>query len=205
MRFADTGITLVILCAATLAGCAAPAPRPTDAPAPIGPAAAIDPAVVRQYERALAAMKAKRDPQAERMLLEIAERQPALAGPQVNLGILYQRSGRTADAERVLRQAIAINPKRADAHNQLGIALREQGRFKEARAAYEGALALDASYALAHLNLGILYDLYLLEPGKALQHYERYQQLLLTPDEEVAKWVVDLQRRTQRAQAAAGR
>lgn len=185
-----------------LAGCAAPAPRPSAGETPAaGAPAPLDPTVVRQYERALAAMKAKRDAQAERLLLELVQSHSQLAGPQVNLGILYRRGGRQADAERVLRRAIALNPRRADAYNELGIALREQGRFAEARAAYERALALDPAYAFAHLNLGILYDLYLLQPHEALQHYERYQQLATAPDPEVEKWVVDLQRRTQRAQA----
>jgi lipoprotein NlpI len=97
-----------------------------------------------------------------------------------------------------LNKAIKINPNRPDTYNQLGIVLRSAGQFKAARDAYEQALRFDSNYAYAHLNLGILYDLYLRDARKALDHYERYQNLLPVQDKQVSKWVVDLKRRTQK-------
>lgn len=202
---------LSILCAIGLVGCAAPSPR--SAPAPAQPALtakqsqvpAVDPAVTQRYERALRAMKAKRDRQAEKLLLEITQANPSLAGPYVNLGIIYYRNHRLPEAEQAFRTAIRVSPQRADVFNHLGIVLRETGRFAEARDTYQKALQRDPSYAYAHLNLGILYDLYLLDASSALDHYELYQKLVATPDPQVAKWIVDLQRRAQGPQKTAVR
>jgi Flp pilus assembly protein TadD len=150
-------------------------------------------------------MKAGRDAQAEQMLVAMTRAYGQLAGPYVNLGIIYRRTGRGREAEQAFRRAIALSPGRADAYNHLGIVLRENGRFREAREAYESALRIDPSYAYAQLNLGILYDLYLFEAKKALQHYERYQKLVAAPDPKVAKWMVDLRRRMKRQRKTASR
>jgi tetratricopeptide (TPR) repeat protein len=102
-----------------------------------------------------------------------------------------------------LEQAANGNPKQALAFNRLGVAYRQQGEFTKARQAYEQAIAADPQYAPALLNLGVLYDLYLWEPAKALELYDRY--LALTPggDAQVTKWVADLKNRKPAATAAA--
>jgi Flp pilus assembly protein TadD len=213
MRSNSALVFSLVVCVAWLSGCTAPAQRPvesqpaatpTGAPS-AGKASVIDPLAMREHERALAAMKAKRNAQAERILLAMTRSYSQFAGPHMNLGIIYHRTGRDREAEQAFRQAIAISPERADAYNHLGIVLRENGRFSEAREAYENALKVDPSYAYAYLNLGILYDLYLLDAKKALKHYELYQKLVSTPDPGVAKWVVDLRRRMKRNQKTAGR
>lgn len=212
MRSAKHLTLLSVLMAIALVGCAAPLAR-NSATAPVQPtlatkqsqAPAIDPAVAQRYERALRAMRARRDKQAEKLLLEITQVNTSLAGPYVNLGIIYYRDDRLPEAEQAFRTAISINPQRADVYNHLGIVLRETGRFVAARDTYQKALQLDPSYAYAHLNLGILYDLYLLDAGSALSHYELYQKLVSTPDPQVAKWIVDLQRRAQGPQKTAVR
>ena len=211
MTFARRLCFMSILCAICLVGCTTPSPRNSataPVPVPVGKqsqAPAIDPALTQRYERALRAMKAKHDKQAEKMLLEITQANPVLAGPYVNLGIIYYRDARLLEAEQAFRTAISINPKRADAYNHLGVVLRETGRFAEARDTYQKALERNPSYAYAHLNVGILYDLYLLDANRALGHYELYQKLVSAPDPQVAKWIVDLQRRAPRSQKTAVR
>lgn len=217
MRFNKDLLFWLILCTVWLSGCAASAPRPSEAQPSAQPSAtptdttsqrkapAISPSARREYKRALAAMKSNRDKQAERILLAMTQTYRDLAGPHVNLGIIYYRSGRVREAEQAFRKAIAISPHRADIYNHLGIVLRKSGRFSEAREAYENALQLDAFYAYAHLNLGILYDLYLLDADSALRHYELYQKSVATRDQQVAKWIVDLKRRMRRFQKTAVR
>ena len=78
-----------------------------------------------------------------------------------------------------------------------------EGRIREigeARKAYDAALSIDANYAYAHLNIAILYDLYLHDGNKALQHYQRYQALSPTEDTQVVKWIVDLQQRMKKTE-----
>jgi lipoprotein NlpI len=60
-------------------------------------------------------------------------------------------------------------------------------------------LDIDPNYAYAHLNYGILLDLYLGELENALAHYQKFQQLTPEEDKEVTKWIVDLERRIERA------
>jgi hypothetical protein len=57
-------------------------------------------------------------------------------------------------------------------------------------------LALSPNYAKAHFNLGVLAELYLQDLPLALTHYEAYQNTQTEADSTVAKWVIDLQKRT---------
>ena len=168
-------------------------PAAPKAEAPVNTAARAD------YERALDALKAGREREAEQALLAMDRTYPDLSGPPANLGVLYFRMGKLEEAEQALRQAIKINPDRPAYYNQLGIVYRARGRFDDARKAYDKALQLDPDYSKAHLNIGILYDLYLNDLAKALQHYQRYQQLHTPEDKQVAKWIVDINQRTRTA------
>jgi Flp pilus assembly protein TadD len=159
------------------------------------PAATSDPAARATYDQALALMDGGYWDAAEKVLLTMTTRYPELAGPNVNLGIVYMRQNRSEDAEQVLKKAVALNPDSAPAHNQLGILYRRAGRFDEARTAYEKALAAQPGYDHVHRNLGILYDLYLGQPRQALQHYERCQTLPACRDKQVDLWIVELKRR----------
>ena len=85
--------------------------------------------------------------------------------------------GDTEQARLWFQRSIANNPGNTSAYNEYGIFLREQGQFAEAEATYLLALAQWEASADTHRNIGILYDLYLGEPQKALQHYHRYQVL----------------------------
>lgn len=151
--------------------------------------------IKKSYSRALKLMKKERYDEAETLLLAISEEAPNLAGPYINLGIIYARDNRGPEAEKAFLKAIQIKPDNAPTYNQLGILYRESGRFKEAQAAYEKALAIKPDYAYAHLNLGITFDLYLQQPQQALTHYEAYQQLQKKEDRQVKLWIIDLKRR----------
>ncbi|HNL36908.1 MAG TPA: tetratricopeptide repeat protein, partial [Agitococcus sp.] len=100
------------------------------------------------------------------------------------------------DADVLLQKAIAANGKNPFAYNLQGFVYRQLGQFSKSRAAYEQALSLSPNYAKAHFNLGVLADLYLQDLPLALKHYEAYQGTQTTPDTTVAKWVIDLQKRT---------
>jgi len=155
------------------------------------------------YDKALVLMQSGDYLAAIPVLQAFISDKPDHAGPYVNLGIAYQPTGDPENARKALTKALEINPFSAAAHHQLGILYREQGEFNAALDAYNQALKLDPDYGLAHRNIGILYDLYLQQPGPALQHYKRFLELEGGSDEDVNRWVVDLERRSGSAQASA--
>jgi tetratricopeptide (TPR) repeat protein len=186
----------------------APAPKPvTGEPATPKPAQTEPPvsAESRQlYHRALTALGAGHYPEAERALLAMIRAEPDLAGPRANLGILYARTGRSVQAFESLQEAIRLNPRRAAYYNELGLMSRREGKFEDARRYYAKALDLDPNYAYAHLNIGILYDLYLQDTAKAMQHYQRYRELTPSEAGTLTKWIADLQQRSRATEQAKG-
>lgn len=172
---------------------------------PSGEKAAVkaDPQAQTEFAQALQALKSGRDDDALRMLTDMTQKYPKLAGPFTNLGLLYIKQGKFAQAKQALLQATTIRPDDAVAYNHLGVAYRQLGEFKQAQQAYEQALKLKPDYADAHLNIGILFDVYLNDLNQALLHYQKYQSLNGRPDGQVEKWIVDLKRRISKNQTKA--
>ena len=195
---------------ALLAACHSAPPKAFNAPAPVeraagapggtaGNAAPVDAAPVperatQQYAQALELMKSGRNTDAELELKELIVGYPQLTGPQLNLGLLYLRDSRLAEAEAAFKAALELKPNNAVAGNELGIVERKLGKFAEAEAAYQRTIAAEPNYAPAHLNLGVLYDLYLAQPQKALDQFERYLEIA-GDNKQVAGWVVELRKR----------
>jgi tetratricopeptide (TPR) repeat protein len=157
-------------------------------------AAPIPERATQQYAQALQLMKSGRDTDAELEFKELAIGYPQLTGPQLNLGLLYMRDSRLTEAEAAFKAALELKPGNAVAGNELGIVERKLGKFAEAEAAYQRTIAAEPNYAPAHLNLGVLYDLYLAEPQKALDEFERYIEIA-GENKQVAGWVVELRKR----------
>jgi len=157
--------------------------------------AALPPEAVQQFEKAVALMGSGDFAAAEQGFRALAAAYPTYSGPPLNLGILHAKAGKLEEAEKEIRDAIARNGNNAAAYNQLGIVYRKQGKFKEADEAYTRAVQIDPNYALAYLNLGVLCDLYLQEPERALEAYERYLSLASAPDAKVSAWVSELKKR----------
>jgi tetratricopeptide (TPR) repeat protein len=164
---------------------------PATAPAPEIPVPAR---AAQQYSQALQMLKAGRGTDAELEFKQLAVGYPQFAGPQLNLGLLYLKDSRLPDAEGAFKAALQITPGNPVAGNELGIVERKLGKFQDAEAAYQHAIAAEPNYAAAHLNLGVLYDLYLAEPQKALEQFERYLEIA-GDNKQVNGWVVELRKR----------
>ena len=199
---------LAALAVGALAGCSSAPELPTTAEA-TGQNAAVGeeganaaaladplpPEAVQQFDQAVLRMNAGDVAAAEQAFLLLAAQYPSYSGALVNLGILQAKANRLEEAEKTLRGALERNGANAAALNQLGIVYRKLGRFKEADESYQRAVQADPNYALAWLNLGVLCDLYLQQPQRALEAYERYLALAGTPDEKVNGWVTELKKR----------
>jgi len=147
------------------------------------------------YDNALRLLSQQQYAQGIALLTKVTESAPAAIAPHIDLGIAYSRSGDLDRAEASLKRALEINPDHPIANNELGMVQRRKGRFADARASYEKALAVHPSFHFAHRNLAILCDLYLLDLGCALAHYEAYSQAV-PEDKEAVKWIADLRNRT---------
>ena len=176
----------------------------TPASASATPEPSLPPEAVQQFDDAVAMVSSGNFAAAEQAFRALSTAYPAYSGALVNLGILQAKAGKLADAEATFKQALERNPDNAAAYNQLGIVYRRQGRFTDAEQAYTRAVTIDPNYANAHLNLGVLCDLYLQQPQRALEAFERYLSLSTAPDEKVTAWVKELKVRLESAQRASG-
>lgn len=185
-----------LLLAALLAGCAtAPPEKVAPETTAKGAEAAVDPRAQTAFETALAAMREGHDQAAAQQLRQMTQAFPTLSGPYANLGIIAYRAGKLDEAEAAFRQAVTLNAKNAISLDYLGVIARERGDFKQAENAYRQAIAAQPEYPNAHRNYGILLDLYLGRLDEALVQYREYQKLSADEDKQVAKWIVDLERR----------
>jgi tetratricopeptide (TPR) repeat protein len=183
-----------------LVGCASappqPPPPPPEATTPAMPSEPVVPErAIQQFQMAMAHVDAGRLTDAELELRQLALAYPEFAAPLFNLALLQEKAGKLEAAQQSLVEAIKRDPDNAMAHTELGVVYRRLGRFKEAEAAYLEAVRIAPDYAPAQLNLGVLCDLYLQQPQRALEAFEKYQQLSGNGDKRVATWIAELKGR----------
>jgi len=147
------------------------------------------------FERALLEMKKGNLDGALSQFRQLSSQYPALAGPVVNQAIILRKKGQLDAAHKLLQDGLMTHGRNPYYLNQLGIYSREMGQFKKAQASYESAIRIDENYAKAHYNLAVLADLYLHDPALALREFQTYQKLLPAPDEKVAGWIKEIERR----------
>ena len=198
---ASLGIVLVA------AGCASPGSQRAG---PAGDAASslpgegveVPPKAQTLYQQAVAVMASGDYVDAELRLKEFLLQYPGYPGPHVNLAIIHAHNGNLDAARLSVDAALAIDPDNPAALNQSGMLFRKTGRFDDAEAAYLKAVTASPDYALAHYNLGVLNELYFQRLDAALQHFERYREIV-GEDGQVDKWITDLRRRVGAGQRTA--
>jgi tetratricopeptide (TPR) repeat protein len=147
------------------------------------------------FDRGVELMKDNNLIAAQVLFQELAESQPELAGPWVNLGLIALAQDDTQQAQHSFELALKSNPANCDALTQLGVMARKQGEFPQAQQYYQRCIDGNPTYANAYLNLGILFELYMGRLPEALAAYNDYQTMLPDPNPQVAGWVMDLERR----------
>lgn len=176
-----------------LTGCAsAPEPKPAAEPKPVE--AKVPPAAQTTFDQALGLLREKRYGEAATALAALTAEFPQFPGAWANLGVAYAENQQPEAAVTAWEKALTLSPGHPVAANRLAILHRQAGRFERARELYQALLAAHPQHRLGHRNLGILCDLYLQDLACALEHYRAYQGLG-EEDPEVAKWLVDLERR----------
>ena len=154
-------------------------------------------AVARRFQKAIEYLKKGKIEKAKMLFEALRDQYPGVSVFHHNLGIVYKRLGRIDVALEAYQQAIGQNPNGGDpeSHYNLAIAFREQGAFKKAENAYRVAITLAPDFEDAHFNLAVLYDLYLDDPEKALEHYQHQIELSGKTDKEIEIWVDALKKR----------
>ena len=102
----------------------------------------------------LAVSLSKQGRDAVHALAAAAQRLPADAVAQLNLGNALARLGRLQEAQACFERALVIRPEFAEAHNNLGDLMLQLGRFDEAALRCRRALEIRPDYAEAHHTLG---------------------------------------------------
>ncbi len=116
---------------------------------------------------------------AEKLYLQILERETSHFAARHLLGVLRYQQERGAEALAFIAAALEINPGSAEAHSNCGAVLKSLGRLEESLAAYDRALALSPELAVAHNGCGAtLSDLNRFE--EALVSYNK--ALAILPD-----------------------
>ncbi|MEM7052208.1 MAG: tetratricopeptide repeat protein [Acidobacteriota bacterium] len=151
---------------------------------PVARRAEIDAAVMADIDRSYYAQRdlnlakvlgwAGKLREAEAPLLRAAEILPDDPELLLNLGILYQKTGRPALAVERLERATDIAPERAEGWFNLGVAQARLGRRDAAIAALETALDRRPDYGEARQNLGVL----LREAGRFEESEAALQEVL---------------------------
>lgn len=223
MNCVKAGLWLFFL---TLLGCSSAPRQDSDTPAENTPAPAFNaalpagpittspyldspsPSVSREqralFAQALEQMQQKSWSQARQSLQTLVAEAPELSAPWLNLAIVWIALNEPGQARAALERSLAANPLNVDAYNRLGALERSEGHFQAAEKLYQQALAVWPHSVDSHKNLGMLYDLYLGQWPDALLHYQAAQYLIEqstgAPDQQLAGWIVDLERRMQQGQ-----
>ena len=134
--------------------------------------------------------------QSEDLLNKLLEENKSLSGPWVLLGDIALKKDNPAAAKEYFARGITVNKNNVNAYIRLAKAQRMRGDFMQAKNVYVAALKVWKDFPEAHLNLGVLYDLYLNDKVKAQKHIEAYQFLTDGKNQEVARWLSELQDRT---------
>jgi tetratricopeptide (TPR) repeat protein len=180
------------------AGAAATPAMPAAAAAPV--AAEPAPRLVSQFNSAVKQAQAGQGVDAELEFKQLMEAAPESGGAAYNLGVQLRAAGRLEEAEKAFASAVSRAPRSAMALTDLGLTQRQRGNFKGAVESYTRALSVDPDYAPAHRNLGIVHDMYLGDPGAAIESFERYKALT-GEDRPVTGWIADVRQRSGKAGA----
>lgn len=147
---------------------------------------------IKLYREAITELSNHNLEKAKSIFLQIIKNQPELAGPWANLALIYLKEEQYEKADQHIKAALKKNPEMAQALNIAGYISSRKGEINKAIALYEKAIANKADYALAHYNLALLYDVYLQDIPKALQHYQIYLPLIHYEDQNTIDWVEEL-------------
>lgn len=186
---------LLMVTTALLVACASkpvnvPKPKPVEPPKPL-----VTPVITQQYESALKLMQDGQFDQAQTLFETLSKSAPKLSGPWVNLGIIAEHQGNTDEAFGDYQKALSIKPHNAIALNQMALIRQRQGKFSEALQYYKRGLNSQPDNPDLNYNIAILYELYLQDYKKAVEHYQNYIDVISSGDKTIENRIKILKRK----------
>jgi chemotaxis protein methyltransferase CheR len=130
--------------------------RDTPAPAPHAQNSASRPQPALAYADAVRLFHDKAYGEAEKILMDVLERDPKHAAAHTLFACLYANRGALAEAHQHLDTALRLDSLYADAYYLRGILLLDTGR-EEAAESFRAALYCQRGHALSAMILGTLY------------------------------------------------
>jgi len=144
------------------------------------------------YKEAIIALNKDELDKAAELFTTISERQPNIAGPWANLALIEIKKENLAQAELYVKTALDNNATMPQALNLSGYLAQKQGQINLAKSYYLQAISNKPDYALAHYNVALLYDVYLQDISKAIEHYQLYLTHIEQKDEATENWLEGL-------------
>ena len=144
------------------------------------------------YKNAIVALNNNELAKAEKLFISMSERQPNIAGSWANLALISIKQDNLAQAEIYAKTALDKNPNMPQALNLSGYLAQKKGAINIAKSFYLQAISHKSDYALAHYNLALVYDVYLQDIAKAIEHYQYYLAYNEQQDENTESWLEGL-------------
>lgn len=110
------------------------------------------------------------------------------AGCYIDLARLHHNNRQYPRSAEALKIAIKIDPDNALAHCNLGEIYKHLGLVDDAIMELNKAKSLNPGLPDVYINLGIMYDDYIGDDAKALEHYKKYLELGGS-DKQVLGWI----------------
>ena len=184
-------ITLVIILLMTISACSNQVT--SNQPAVTKQTAESSIEELQIYKNAIVALNNNELAKAEKLFISMSERQPNIAGSWANLALISIKQDNLAQAEVYAKTALEKNPNMPQALNLSGYLAQKKGAINIAKSYYLQAISHKSDYALAHYNLALVYDVYLQDIAKAIEHYQFYLAYNEQQDENTENWLEGLQ------------
>ena len=103
--------------------------------------------------QAMAYSALKKDREALQSYENISKKDPSLAGPYYNMGIILKRNGRLEEAIVIYKKAISLKPDYVQAYNNLGVLYKDNEQYENAIPMFVKAKEIQPDHQNSYYNL----------------------------------------------------
>ena len=131
----------------------------------------------------------KKDKEALLSYQQIIKKDPTLAGPYYNMGIILKRNGRIEEAIDSYKKALSLKPEYVQVYNNLGVLYKDNEKYEDAIKMFTKAKELQPDHQNSYYNLALIKK----EQGQSEEVIELLLKVLdLNPEHKDAKYDIAL-------------